>query len=315
MRHPLATSLAALVIGAASIGLHAQAGDGGYKLVPNWPKLPAGMFFGLKDAPPPPAEREAQAAARRAVGAQRGAAARQNTGGPTNQPGISGLAIDRERSHLRVQPRPQAGDGVRPRRQSRDERRRSGDQRQDDQPVVAALRRAWTGTATSTSSSATPIASSSSVPSSTSFCCSSARPARRATTPTHFDLPSGIAVLRKRQHRRHRRLRQQPRRDVRKDGKFIKQVGKGAGGPAGQGHRRPGEWVLPHKLAVDADENMYIIDRENHRVQVFDKNLNYIREIHERGLEPVGHRHLAQGQRRLRATSPTTRSSACTRSR
>ena len=92
MRRPLITSLAALVISAASIGLHAQVGDGGYKLVPNWAKLPAGMFFGLKDAPPPPAERDAQAAARRAMGGQR--AATQNTGGPTNQPGISGLAID-----------------------------------------------------------------------------------------------------------------------------------------------------------------------------------------------------------------------------
>ena len=34
-------------------------------------------------------------------------------------------------------------------------------------------------------------------------------------------------------------------------------------------------------------------------MQVFDKNLNYIREIRER-LEPVGHRHLAQGHRRHR---------------
>ena len=41
-------------------------GDGGYRLVANWPKLPPGMYCGLKDIPPPPAEREAQAAARRA---------------------------------------------------------------------------------------------------------------------------------------------------------------------------------------------------------------------------------------------------------
>jgi hypothetical protein len=50
------------------------------------------MYFGLKEAPPLPAEREAQAAARRASGRSGGAA--QNAGGPTNQPGISGLAID-----------------------------------------------------------------------------------------------------------------------------------------------------------------------------------------------------------------------------
>ena len=63
-----------------------------------------------------------------------------------------------------------------------------------------------------------------------------------------------------------------------KNGKFIKQVAKGAGGPADKG-TGPGEWNLPHKLAVDADENLYIIDREGHRLEVFDKNLNYLREI------------------------------------
>ncbi len=63
-----------------------------------------------------------------------------------------------------------------------------------------------------------------------------------------------------------------------KNGKFIKQVGKGAGGPADKG-TGVGEWTLPHKLAVDAQENLYIIDRENKRLQVFDKDLNYLREI------------------------------------
>src|SRR4029077_3944026 len=79
-----------------------------YKLVPNWPKLPAGMYFGLKDAPPPPAEREAQAAARRARGgstgspqAAGGGGQNAQNGGPTNQPGISGLAID-QNDHIYV---------------------------------------------------------------------------------------------------------------------------------------------------------------------------------------------------------------------
>ena len=70
-----------------------------------------------------------------------------------------------------------------------------------------------------------------------------------------------------------------------KDGKFIKQVGKGGGGPPDKGTGN-GEWVLPHKLAVDADENLYIIDRENHRVQVFDKNLTYIRQFANEGWNP-----------------------------
>src|SRR5262245_7031697 len=70
--------------------------DPGYRLVPNWVKLPAGMYFGLKEPPPPPAERDAQAAARRARGAATGSGAGGGAGsqGPTNQPGISGLAID-----------------------------------------------------------------------------------------------------------------------------------------------------------------------------------------------------------------------------
>ena len=69
-----------------------QAQDGGYRLVPNWPKLPGGMYFGLKDAPPPPAEREALAAARRARGGSGGGGG----GAPQAQPGISGLAIDKD---------------------------------------------------------------------------------------------------------------------------------------------------------------------------------------------------------------------------
>jgi sugar lactone lactonase YvrE len=70
-----------------------------------------------------------------------------------------------------------------------------------------------------------------------------------------------------------------------KTGKFIKQVGKGAGGPGDKG-KGPGEWDLPHKLAVDAQENLYIIDREGHRLQVYDRNLNYQREIKVEGWNP-----------------------------
>src|ERR1043165_5406359 len=74
--------------------------DGGYKLVPNRPTLPPDLFFGMKTPPPPPAEREAQAAARRATGGGGGGGG-NNAGGPTNQPGISGLAIDKN-DHIYV---------------------------------------------------------------------------------------------------------------------------------------------------------------------------------------------------------------------
>src|SRR5450631_2551819 len=97
MRRALVTFLFAAAFATGSLTVLAQ-GDGGYKLVPNWPKLPAGMYFGLKEAPPPPAERDAQAAARRASGRGAGGAGsggqNANAMGPTNQPGISGLAID-----------------------------------------------------------------------------------------------------------------------------------------------------------------------------------------------------------------------------
>src|SRR5262252_6691431 len=104
MRRALIAVMCSAVLLLCTRGMHAQ-GDGGYKLVPNWPKLPAGMYFGLKDAPPPPAEREAQAAARRARGGGAGGAGRAggagDAAGPTNQPGISGLAIDQhDRIHV-----------------------------------------------------------------------------------------------------------------------------------------------------------------------------------------------------------------------
>jgi DNA-binding beta-propeller fold protein YncE len=95
---------------------------------------------------------------------------------------------------------------------------------------------------------------------------------------THLNLPSGIAIL----HNGNMIVTDGYGNNrvilFDKTGKFIKQVGKGAGGPADKG-TGPGEWNLPHKIAVDADENLYIIDREGHRLEVFDKNLNYIREI------------------------------------
>ena len=123
--------------------------DGGYRLVPNWPTLPPGDFFGLKNAPPPPAEREAQAAARRATG-QAGNAPTSGGPGP-DQSARHFRPRDRSAgSHLRVQPRRQAGDGLQHRRQVDRVGRRSGAQRQEARSELAALRRRWTGRATST---------------------------------------------------------------------------------------------------------------------------------------------------------------------
>jgi DNA-binding beta-propeller fold protein YncE len=52
-----------------------------------------------------------------------------------------------------------------------------------------------------------------------------------------------------------------------KNGRFVKQVGtKGS---------QPGQLNLPHTMAMDANGNVYVGDRSNARVQVFDNDLNF----------------------------------------
>jgi 6-bladed beta-propeller protein len=52
-----------------------------------------------------------------------------------------------------------------------------------------------------------------------------------------------------------------------KNGRFLKSAGKAGNGP--------GELRLPHTMAMDAAGNVYIGDRSNARVQVWDNNLNF----------------------------------------
>src|SRR5207302_8667678 len=47
-----------------------------------------------------------------------------------------------------------------------------------------------------------------------------------------------------------------------KNGKFLKSWG--------QRGTEPGQFNLPHAIAVDAQNNVYVGDRENKRIQVFD---------------------------------------------
>jgi DNA-binding beta-propeller fold protein YncE len=279
MRRILTTMLfaGALVIGAR--GIEAQ-GDGGYRLVPNWPKLPAGMFFGLKDAPPPPAEREALAAARRARGGSPGAGGGQSSAsgqGPTNQPGISGLAIDAQdriyvfnRGEKPVMVFDRDGNLV----------LAGADLEINGKKINPSWQHSggvdWDGNVYVIERDAHRIVKLS--PKLDKFLLQLGTTGEKGNDATHLDLPSGIAILRNGNmivtdgYGNNRVIL------FDKTGRFIKQVGKGAGGPQDKG-TGPGEWNLPHKLAVDADENLYIIDREGHRLEVFDRNLNYIREI------------------------------------
>jgi len=256
--------------------------DGGYKLVPNWPTLPPGDFFGKKTSPPPPAERDAQAAARRATGG--GGGGNTNGQGPTNQPGISGLAID-QHDHIYVFNRgakpvmvfDTAGKMI----------AAGADQEINGKKINPDWQHSgtvdWDGNVYIIERDAHRIVKLN--PKMDTFLLQLGTTGIKGNDATHFDLPSGIAVLKNGNiivtdgYGNNRVVM------FDKTGKFIKQVAKGAGGPTDKGNGI-GEWVLPHKLAVDAQETLYIIDREGHRVQVFDKNLNYQREISVPGWNP-----------------------------
>ncbi len=282
MQKILTASTLTVALVLASSAAFAQ-GDGGYRLVPNWPKLPSGEFFGLKDAPPPPAEREAQAAARRAMGRPAGAAT-PNPAGPTNQPGISGLAIDAQdriyvfnRGAKPIMVFDTAGNLV----------MAGGDQEINGKKLNPNWQHSgavdWEGNVYMIERDAHRIVKLS--PKLDKFLLQLGTTGEKGNDATHFDLPSGVAVLRNGSIIITDGYGNNRVAMFDKAGKFIKQVGKGKGGPDDKGNG-PGEWVLPHKLALDAQENMYIIDREGHRLQVYDRNLNYLREIKVEGWNP-----------------------------
>jgi DNA-binding beta-propeller fold protein YncE len=61
-----------------------------------------------------------------------------------------------------------------------------------------------------------------------------------------------------------------------KNGVWVKRIGKGNMAERGSG---PGEFNTVHGIASDANGNIYVADRSNQRVQVFDSNLNHLRDI------------------------------------
>ena len=58
---------------------------------------------------------------------------------------------------------------------------------------------------------------------------------------------------------------------VDRDGKWIKSWGDRG--------TKPGEFNTPHSIAADAKGNIYVADRGNRRIQVFDGDGNFLREI------------------------------------
>jgi len=58
-----------------------------------------------------------------------------------------------------------------------------------------------------------------------------------------------------------------------KDGKFIKTWGKKGSGP--------GEIDIPHTLAMDSRGRLFVGDRQNNRIQIFDQEGNYLDQWHQ----------------------------------
>jgi len=56
-----------------------------------------------------------------------------------------------------------------------------------------------------------------------------------------------------------------------KDGNWMKSWGEPGD--------KPGQFDTPHSIAVDAQNNIYVADRGNHRIQVFDRDGKFLRQI------------------------------------
>jgi DNA-binding beta-propeller fold protein YncE len=64
-----------------------------------------------------------------------------------------------------------------------------------------------------------------------------------------------------------------------KEGDWVKQWGNFTP-REDRANPKPGELNTPHSIAADAKGNIYVADRGNRRIQVFDHDGNFLREIH-----------------------------------
>ena len=283
-----------LMLCAALVALVAPSGQARsqqYQLVPNWPILPSGMFLGTQAGYPTPQAREEAAARRREAMAQMpGGQQAQQPQGPVDPQanvygtGISGIAIDDQdqiyffnRGAMPIMVFDRDGRFV----------RGGGQKDAHGNPVMGAWLHSgevdWQGNVWLVERSNQRILKFD--PSLQRVIMQLGTTGIVGNSPNHFNEPSGISVLRNGNlivtdgYGNNRVVMYTP------DGTFIKQVALGDGGPDAKGSG-PGQWNLPHQAAVDAADNLYIVDRENKRIQVFDENLNYVREFANPGWNP-----------------------------
>ncbi len=253
-----------------------------YRLVLDWPTIPSGMFFGTRDGFPDPDARAAQQAAQRAQGGARGG------GGSPAQArfgvGVAGIAIDDE-DNIYVFNRGEPTVAV----FNREGRyvRGSDVADQSGQPITGSWVHAgevdWEGNAWVVERDNHRIVKLSADLSTVVMQLGTT--GEPGNDETHFNLPAGVGFTRAGNIIVTDGYGNNRVAMFSKDGRFIRQISRGAGGPddAGSG---PGELALPHQVAVDASDTVYIQETRNSRVQVFDNQLNYLREFAHDGWTP-----------------------------
>ncbi len=88
---------------------------------------------------------------------------------------------------------------------------------------------------------------------------------------THFNGPTDVVVGAERRRVRQRRPRagvEQPHREVRRRRPLSQ--GMGRHGSA------PGQFLVPHALALDSQGRLFVADRDNNRIQIFDQDGNFL---------------------------------------